>query len=258
MNITECRLCRSEASFLFEGKVLDLDIKYYECKRCGYVFTEEPYWLDRAYSEVMNLTDTGIMARNLANVRKCLVTLFLLGKLDKKVVDFAGGYGILVRMLRDSGIDAYWADPYAENYLARGFEYNNNDKAYLVTAFEAFEHFVNPKEEIDRLFKIAPNILFSTNLIPKPAPEHNEWWYYGREHGQHVGLFREETLRYIAQKRNKYLVTNGTSYHLLTDRPINAKIWNLALRGSKPLAFFLKQFLDPKTWSDHLDMKDKI
>ena len=57
--------------------------------------------------------------------------------------------GILVRLLRDYGVEALWCDQYCENLLARGFEYNG-ECADLVTAFEVLEHFVNPLEELDR------------------------------------------------------------------------------------------------------------
>jgi Nif-specific regulatory protein len=45
-----------------------------------------------------------------------------LGSLFGTVVDCAGGYGILVRLLRDYGVNALWSDPYCENVLAKGFE----------------------------------------------------------------------------------------------------------------------------------------
>ena len=105
-----------------------------------------------AYSEAINDSDPGIMARNLANRNIVLATLFTLGQLDERVIDCAGGYGILVRLLRDLGIDAFWSDLYCKNLVARGFEYATGVGCGLVTAFESFEHYVNPSAELDRLF----------------------------------------------------------------------------------------------------------
>ena len=118
-----CRLCNSLIGNPFsEAELLGHNIKYFECPQCEYVQTEEPYWLDNAYASSINKTDTGIMARNLSNVRLVLATLTLIRKRTEKVVDYAGGHGFLVRLLRDKGIEALWSDRYSENLVARGFE----------------------------------------------------------------------------------------------------------------------------------------
>jgi hypothetical protein len=224
------------------------DVQLYECAECEYVQTEAPYWLDEAYASPINDSDTGILLRNAANARIVLATLSVLGDTRGRVVDFAGGYGILVRMLRDYGVDALWSDSYCENLLARGFEHTG-EPATLVTAFEAFEHFVEPQQELDRMLRIAPNVLVSTLLMPKPAPA--DWWYYGQEHGQHVGWFRRRTLEVMAEKRGKRLVSNGESYHLFTDRTISSRRWRLLLRTSRIAALLHSRRLSPRTWSDH-------
>ena len=64
------------------------------------------------------------MARNLSNVGLVLASLALMKERRGKVVDYAGGHGFLVRLLRDKGINALWMDPYSENLVARGFEYS--------------------------------------------------------------------------------------------------------------------------------------
>jgi hypothetical protein len=77
---------------------MNLDVQYFECGACAYVQTESPHWLERAYLNANNDSDTGIMVRNVANARIVLATLCTLGKLDGNVVDYAGAYGILVRL----------------------------------------------------------------------------------------------------------------------------------------------------------------
>ena len=39
------------------------DVKYFLCGNCGFVFTEEPYWLNEAYKSAINISDTGIVTR---------------------------------------------------------------------------------------------------------------------------------------------------------------------------------------------------
>lgn len=235
---------------------MGMQIDYYECPSCHYVQTEKPFWYEEAYKEAINDSDTGIMSRNIHNTKIVISALFLLGQLRGKVVDYAGGYGILVRMLRDVGIDAYWADTYAENLVAKGFEHDGS-RASLVTAFEVFEHYIYPYKEVGKLLDISNNILFSTTLMPKPTPAQETWWYYGQEHGQHIGFFREETLNALAKKYNKYFVSDGSSCHLFSDRPISKKKWKFYIRYCNINYFLNKITLRPKTWSDYLIMSKR-
>lgn len=122
--IASCRVCNAyKAEKIFSANILGGGVNYFECKACEYVQTEYPRWLDKAYSSAINNCDTGIMARNQSNVGLVVATLSILGKMNGTVVDCAGGYGILVRLLRDRGVEALWADAYCQNLLAVGFEY---------------------------------------------------------------------------------------------------------------------------------------
>ena len=250
VGMTACRCCGGEAAALLRGRLLDLDVQYFECADCRYVQTEQPYWLERAYARAINDSDTGILERNFVNARIVLAALELLGGLHERVVDYAGGYGLLVRRLRDCGVDALWADPYCENLLARGFEHDG-ERAALVTAFEAFEHFVEPARELERMLEIAPNVLLSTLLIPSPAPAHDAGWYYGREHGPHVGLFRHEALHALAERHGTSFVSDGTSYHLFTERPVSRRRWKFTVRRNRIFAALAAARLRPRTWDDH-------
>jgi hypothetical protein len=248
-----CRCCGAEVRQLFSGSLIGHNVGYFECLACGYVQTETPHWLNQAYAEAINDSDTGIMSRNQVNAKIVLATMLMLGKLDGTLVDYAGGYGILVRLLRDFGVNALWSDRYCQNLLAKGFEYTT-EKADLVTAFEAFEHFVNPVEELSRMMSIAPNVLFSTQIISDPAPQQDNWWYYAKEHGQHIGFFRIRTLEKLARDQGKYLLSNGTSYHLITDRPVNLSVWKILIRFNHFFTLMLQRRLVSKVWIDHIQM----
>ncbi len=259
-NYNGCRLCAGHnVNYIFKQSVFNQPVRYYECFACGYVQTECPYWLEKAYSSVINNSDTGIMARNQSNVGLVLATLSMLNNIKGTVVDCAGGYGILVRLLRDRGVEALWSDPYCKNILALGFEYSLEfGQVDLVTAFEAFEHFVDPLLEAKKMFSIAPNLLVSTSLIATPAPPPGKWWYYGLDHGQHVGFFRLQTLQYIANKFGKCLVTDGVAYHLFTDKPINAMQWNLKTRIARRVPCLFGRKLQSKIWADFEKMSGKL
>jgi len=252
-----CRVCSSELlSPIFKGDIFGKSVNYYECSFCGYVQTEHPSWLDKAYSSAINYCDTGIMARNQSNVGLILATLSVLDQYDATVVDFAGGYGILVRLMRDLGVEALWSDPYCQNLLAVGFEYTS-EKADLVTAFEAFEHFVDPLLEAEKLFAIAPNVLISTSLIDTPTPLPQDWWYYGLDHGQHIGFFRVKTLQFIAKRFGKCLTTDGVGCHLFTDKPVNLTRWKWTVRLARRVPSLFGRNLNSKVFSDFEKMSGK-
>jgi hypothetical protein len=238
------------------GVVLSHQIDYFECDTCGYVQTEWPFWLKEAYSRPINASDTGIVARNVANARIVLGSLWHLGSLTGRVVDFAGGCGLLVRLLRDYGVDALWSDRYCSNMLASGFEHTG-EKAELITAFEAFEHFLDPERELGEMFKIAPNVLLSTQLIPEPTPQQDAWWYFGKEHGQHIGFFRLSTLEFLARKHGKTLLTNGTSYHLLTDSHANSALWRFITKFNHLAPPLIARKLFPRTQADMILMTNR-
>lgn len=196
------------------------------------------YWLDKAYENAINNSDVGLVQRNLSDLKVTLVTIFLLHKSDHVIVDFAGGYGLLVRLLRDSGIDAFWLDRYFNNIFSKGFEYTGS-KASLITSFESLEHFERPIDELSSMFQVSGDVLLSTELVPELTPNHDQWWYYGKEHGQHIGFFRLETLEFIAKKFNKKLLSDGKRYHLFTSVAVNPFLFRLALKYKILLKFFL-------------------
>lgn len=245
-----CRVCGTDlADPIFVAEVLQQPVRYFECSNCTYVQTETPTWLDQAYASVINDCDTGIMVRNQTNARIVLGTLASMRRKHGRVVDFAGGYGILVRLLRDRGIDAYWSDPYCQNLVAMGFAHDGG-RADLVTAFEAFEHFVSPVAEMETLFKVAPNLLLSTDVIPEPTPDAGTWWYYGHNHGQHVGFFRVRTFEYLAKKFRKHFISDGRSYHLFTEQPVRQANWNFSKKIAQYLPRIMAYDLQSKVWSD--------
>ena len=58
-----CKICNKANDSIFTLKILNkYEIKYYHCSWCGFLQTEEPYWLDEAYSESINVS---YMQRNL-------------------------------------------------------------------------------------------------------------------------------------------------------------------------------------------------
>lgn len=203
-NIIElCPICGGEVKYLFDGTVLvDVPVSYGRCGGCGIVRTQRPTWLDRAYANPIDETDVGLIARNIdaANLLGTLLPRVL--RQGERLVDIAGGYGILVRLLRDSGFDAWWYDPYCENLFAQGFESRCDEHASVITLIEVIEHIYDPIAFLDDIMKKrSPHVVvFGTSLIADDPPPLKEWPYYAPETGQHVAFHTERSLGLLASR----------------------------------------------------------
>ncbi|MFZ0456230.1 MAG: class I SAM-dependent methyltransferase, partial [Ignavibacteriaceae bacterium] len=233
------------------------DVQYFRCKNCEYIFTEEPYWLEEAYKHAINIFDTGILDRNLHFRKLVSILIYFFYVKRKKFLDYAGGYGIFTRLMRDTGFDFCWDDPFCENIMAKGFEYNPNEKnrIQLLTAFEVFEHLVNPVNELEKMLEISKSIVFSTELVPVPLPMPDEWWYYAFEHGQHISFYSKKTLVMLANKFNLNFY-NYNNLFLFTDKNISRIVFNSMMSLNKiGLYMFVKKVLKSKTMEDHFALR---
>ncbi len=208
------------------------EARYLRCPACGFIRPLAAPWLKEAYTEAIAPSDTGLLRRNfiLATVTQSVIRSFF--KPGARFVDYGGGYGILVRLLRDAGYDFRRYDPLCPNLFARGFEAElpgRPDHA-LVTAFEVFEHLVDPRTELARMLQFSRSILFTTLLQPEPAPQPGDWWYYCLDTGQHVALYTRRALEALGRAHGLRLVTDGRQLHLFTDRHIPAWWFKLVSR----------------------------
>ena len=216
-----CKLCLQPSAPYDRATVLMKHVvQYYQCSSCGFIQTEEPHWLDEAYASPINLSDIGLVGRNVAfsKVTQAVIGAFL--KRDQSYLDYGGGYGLFVRLMRDAGLDFYLYDKHCTNLFARGFEVEAQSEHgfELVTAFEVFEHLVQPLETIAQMLQFSSNILFSTSLVPEHNPKLADWWYFGLDHGQHVAFYSYQSLLVIARRFGLNLMSDGRQLHFLTQK----------------------------------------
>lgn len=190
------------------------------------MFVTNPTWLEEAYQQPINSTDVGYVTRNLFLSRKTLILFVLLYGTKGTFLDYAAGYGMLVRLMRDYGMNFLWDDRYTENLFAKGFEYTDTNTTRLnaLTCFECFEHFPNPIIEIEHILTMTDTLLFSTLLKPNNTRPSKDWTYYGFEHGQHVSFYSHKTLVYIANRFDMKVYTNNHNLHLLTKKKLPNRI----------------------------------
>jgi hypothetical protein len=218
-----CNICQAHTTAFANARVRTKhDAQLLRCSNCGFIFFLDPFWLAEAYAEPINRSDTGYVMRNLwarDKMRQCIES-----NLDPNGIflDYAAGYGLFVRMMRDIGYDFRWSDLYCQNLFCRGFEAPNplSGPFEAVTAFEVFEHLTNPAEEMEKLSAITSCLIFSTTLVPEPAPQPKDWWYYGLEHGQHIAFYTHKSLELLATQFGYQFATDGSDLHVFSRKPI--------------------------------------
>ena len=216
-----CKICNQGSHLLFEILVLQkYRVKYYKCQNCGFIQTEDPYWLTEAYSSPIGLIDVGLLQRNILLSEKVSVILDEIHSVNGTYLDYGGGYGIFVRLMRDKGFNFYLYEMYAQNLFAKYFEMEDAETKNgfdCLTAFEVFEHFVNPVEEIEKMFRWAKTIIFSTELQPNDYIEKAaDWWYFVPEAGQHVSLYSLDSLLQLKKYFDCHLYTDKNHIHILS------------------------------------------
>lgn len=225
-----CKICEAQSLFFGEAEVLrKYRVQYFRCKDCGFIQTEAPYWLTEAYSSAIASQDVGIMQRNLVN---CEVTSAVLNLLFPGVsggIDFGGGHGILVRLMRDRGFNFFWSDIHATNDYARGFERPEGSRFDFLTTFEVLEHLPDPVSELSKLMEISDNVFVSTCLLPQPLPALSDWWYYAPTSGQHISFYTRKSLSLLAHRFGRHILSSGP-YHLFSRQPRSAVLYRLATR----------------------------
>ena len=250
-----CAVCGSRMRRTHSHEILGRYTgQFIRCNDCGYWTVLDPFWLEEAYEDAIASTDTGIMQRNLQVAR-------VLGGIIEAVapsgpyVDWAGGLGILTRLMRDRGYDYYWHDAYARNELARGFEwYTQSEAATLVTAIEVLEHVTSPLDFIHeiRAATQTPIITFSQETYDHETTP--EWWYFSYETGQHVSFYTLQTLQTIAARSGMHYLNAG-GLHLWSVRPLVVTVPRVRRLRNRVSAR-----LDPPsarrslTWEDHETM----
>lgn len=232
-----CPICAGES--VDHGTLLALGkypADYRRCTRCGVVFVADPSWLDEAYAEPINEEDSGLLER-CADMSKRTAMILAGERISKGTfLDWGGGYGTFTRMMRDRGFEYFHTDPYCDNLFARGLEDQPGTRYDLITAFEVFEHLGDPYAEIASTAERTDRLLFSTGILPEPAPAVEDWFYFGPEHGQHITLHTVESLRVLGEQLGFRLTTNGFNLHLFHREPLKAPtrlMFSDALRSAR-------------------------
>lgn len=230
MGTMQCEICSTPMQPFETGTILQkYRVQYFHCPHCGFVKTEEPYWLDEAYSDAICDADIGLLSRNIFLLPRIEALINICFPQSETFLDYGGGYGVFVRLMRDKGIPFEWYDQYCQNLFAKGFEKQRNHY-HVITAFELFEHFSEPMKEIENLMGLSDNLIVMTKLIPNPPPHVKDWWYYVTLHGQHISFYTEQSMQLIAERFHRHYVGSG-DLHIFSSEPLS--YWKVRLSLSR-------------------------
>ncbi|AZI25271.1 class I SAM-dependent methyltransferase [Pedobacter sp. G11] len=256
---------------IFSSVILNkYEVDFFKCLETGFIQTEDPYWLEEAYSSAITKLDVGLASRNEALRSKTIKVINEYFDSSKKFLDYAGGYGLFTRMMRDQGFDFFHTDRYCTNIFANYFTLadSGSDQFELITSFESFEHFANPLEEISLILRHGDNLLFTTELQPKQLNCVTDWWYFIPETGQHISFYTIESLQYLANSFGLNFYTDGRSLHLFTKKSLPANLferevvypWHISVMKRK-IDRFMRKASDTKTsllQNDWQKIKDSL
>jgi hypothetical protein len=211
---------------IFKARVLNkYEVNYYKCRQTGFIQTEEPYWLTEAYSSAITKLDLGLPFRNESFREKVIRIINKYFEQDARFLDYAGGYGLFTRLMRDQGFNFYHTDKYCQNIFAEYFELKDIGEGTtfeLTTAFEVFEHMADPLNEITAMSGYSDNLLFTTELQPEKVIHGVEdWWYFVPETGQHISFHTPESLKFIAGVMGYNFYSDRQSMHLFTRKTLS-------------------------------------
>ena len=197
-----CTLC---GSVLSNKK----DEYYYNCDICKAIVMDKKYYLsadkEKARYETHNNDVNDIGYQNFV----LPITNYVIEKFlpEHKGLDFGSGTGpVISSMLLERGYDIVQYDP----FFAPNQNILNNMYDYIVSC-EVFEHFYNPKTEIDRLTSLLKvnGMLLIMTMLYNDQIDFNKWNY--RNDSTHVFIYRKETIEYIANEKKLEI-------DILTDR----------------------------------------
>ena len=248
-----CRICGGTTRITHRATVLGRhEATYRMCDACAYWSVDEPHWLDEAYSEAVAAIDTGVVQRNLHLYPRLASALVRMFGSTGTYVDYGAGYGLLVRLLRDVGLDVYWQDAHCENLFARGFEWEGSrpEAAAAVTAVEVMEHVTDPLAFVDTCLRDtgAHSFVFTQHLHDLSADP--SWWYLAPEAGQHISFYAPRTMPVLAERLGMTYHSAGT-LHLLTKRNFRKGAFARSVRFHRISYALLRRRLRSRVMPDH-------
>lgn len=188
----KCILCESDNLATYAKK-------YLKCGQCKLVFKHPDTFLDideeiKRYSTHENSIESQGYVKYLSSILAPLVEVL---PKNSEGLDFGCGPGpTLSVMLTNNGLICDHYDPAffpSDEKLQKKYDF--------VTSTEVFEHFHNPKKEIEKIWSLIKDngyLGVMTVFYPVNEDDFQMWWY--KNDPTHVCFYNEEVFNFLAQK----------------------------------------------------------
>jgi len=214
-----CRLCDTSTELQFSTTIQNkYQVGYHRCRECHSLQTDRPFWLADTHAGYSPALDTGMVSRTIlfACYTNMLGNILKLRETDR-CLDWGGGNGLFCRLMRDRGFNFFNFDKFVDPFYCIGFSLDDlgAEPPRLITAFEVFEHLVDPQDDLASIFsRGADAILCSTSLY---TGQDQTWPYLATSTGAHVFFYSVKALQHIGN-RFDYEVIPGVTMHLFLKR----------------------------------------
>ena len=198
-----CPLCESKLS-------QKADELYYICSNCcAYVkdarFYPNPSDEKSRYDEHNNDVNDPAYQNFTSPITNAVLEM---NKAEDLGLDYGCGNGpVITKMLEKNGYTVKLYDPYYfpdESCLQHKYDY--------IFSCEVFEHFYEPKKEIEKIIRLLkPNaLLYVMTKIFNNVITFDNWYY--RKDPTHVFIYTEKTINYISQHFNLAIEKFGKNF----------------------------------------------
>jgi len=216
----KCPVCEGETAHLFSLPVMEKYMgEYMSCSSCGSLSLRDPHWLNEAYSSShLTLLDVGALHRGMNTWAGTRLIMDIWGFTE--ALDWGTGDGLLPRFLRDRGLNGYGEDKWSPRTHCRAFTPPPGWEPQIITAWEVWEHWTEPRRELEELWRKNPQVhLFSTTLWRGQGPN---WEYLAPTEGQHVTFYSEQGLIHLAKRQGLRVCALGPdTFIMFQDTPHN-------------------------------------
>jgi hypothetical protein len=185
-----CRLCGGASR---GGEVDALFRNLYRCPQCGYVYVAKSHFLkskeekERYAFHQNSAEDQGYVAF----LERLIKPLESYLKKGATILDYGSGpEPVLAQLFKKRGFNTHIYDPFFSPLLV-------DEQCDAITATEVFEHFHNPKKELEIIFSLIDRGGFLGIMTERYTAETDfKTWYYTKD-PTHVGFFSDKTFRWI-------------------------------------------------------------
>jgi SAM-dependent methyltransferase len=144
-----------------------------------------------------------------------LINMF--GKVSGRIkhLDYGGGEGFLVKLLRESG----WNSTSYDLFVNKDMKIEDLGTFDLITAFEVFEHVPDVNALMSDLRRLlVPNgiVFFSTMLSDANIHKNKRlnWWYASPRNG-HISIFSKASLKLLAKNHGLNYGNASNVFHFM-------------------------------------------